>query len=92
MGISEINMKLSSMAWTSSNGIKSGQDVRIFPEAGAETEVIGSFSRFAADAQQFEVVSQDGEIVVRPVLPDSSTRARSRYGFSDEDAVQLKAA
>ncbi|MDO8585603.1 MAG: hypothetical protein Q7T82_01040 [Armatimonadota bacterium] len=94
MDISEINMRLSSLAWTSSNGAGPGGDVRIFPSAKNDFEVIGAYDRLAADAQRFEVVCQDGQVYVRPWLPETTNAAvASRMPLEEEEAViRLKAA
>jgi len=91
--ISEINMRLNSLSWTSCNGAISGDAIRIFPSAKSESEVIGTFDRFAADAQRFEVVSQYGQVSVRPWLPLTSDLAVSSFGSVDgEEEQTLRAA
>ena len=94
MDISEINMRLSSLAWTSSNGAGPGDDIRIFPSARNDSEVIGAYDRLAADAQRFEVVCQDGQVFVRPWLPQTGDVAvASVMPFEEEEAeIRLKAA
>ena len=92
MEISDINIRLSSLAWTSSNGIRSDNDIRIFPSAKAESQVIGAYDRFAADAQRFEVVSQDGQVFVRPWLPSTSQAVAASFGSVDEEDCLSKAA
>ncbi|MDO8683028.1 MAG: hypothetical protein Q7N50_06070 [Armatimonadota bacterium] len=89
MDISEINMRLSSMAWTSINGKQSDDDVRIFPAARVQAEVIGVYQRFASEAQRFEVVSQDGRMVVRPWLPETNLLAQSSYGVTEETLLKV---
>jgi len=91
--ISEVNVRLESLAWTRCNGAKSGGSVRILPSAGSESQVIGTYERFAADAQRFEVVSQYGQMSIRPWLPATSDLAISSFGSIDRDEEQaLKAA
>jgi hypothetical protein len=93
MDVSDINMRLRSLSWASSSGAKTGEAIRIFPPAGNESQVIGSFDRLAADAQRFEVVSQDGEVFVRPWLPSTSDVAIGSFGSVDKEEEQkLKAA
>jgi hypothetical protein len=90
LDIAEINLKLSSLAWASSNGGRSGEAIRVFPAAKPEAEVIGAFDRFAGDAQRFEMVWQHGEVSVRPWLPEAGQAARASFGSADnEDNIEL---
>lgn len=64
-------------------------DVRLFPSARNETQVIGAFDRLGAGAQRFEVVSQDGQVSVRPWLPPTAEVAIGSFGWSDNEQEQM---
>jgi hypothetical protein len=90
--IADINMKLASLAWTSSVGSKTGDELRVFPTAKSDTQVVGSYNRFAEDAQRFETVFQEGRVSVRPWLPETREGMVSDYGYTEDDEQLLKAA
>lgn len=92
MEIADINMKLASLAWTSSAGTKTGDELRVFPTAKSDTQVVGSYNRFAEDAQRFEMIVQEGRISVRPWLPETCEAAVSDYGYTENEGELLKAA
>ena len=92
MNIADINLKLSSLAWASSNGNLSPDDVQILPDMEPGNDVIADFQRFAEDAQRFEMVWQDGCVSVRPWLPEPRSVAKAAYGPTHDQESLLKAA